>query len=119
MPPVGHKHDAQSVQFRGEQTDPETGFTFLRARYLNPSLGRFLSADSVQPTAPGTQGYNLYAYVANNPTTWLGLSAQSGNVLGYDLVGTTRVLAPVRIGPLGGADRVLALGGYAITEQVA
>jgi hypothetical protein len=25
----------------------------------------------VQPNAPGTQGYNLYAYVANNPTTWL------------------------------------------------
>ena len=25
----------------------------------------------MQPNAPGTQGYNLYAYVANNPTTWV------------------------------------------------
>jgi len=25
----------------------------------------------VQPNAPGTQGYNLYTYVANNPTTWV------------------------------------------------
>lgn len=41
---------------------------YLRARYLNASLGRFLSTDSVQPNAPGTQGYNPYAYVANNPT---------------------------------------------------
>ncbi|MEZ4614126.1 MAG: RHS repeat-associated core domain-containing protein [Caldilineaceae bacterium] len=40
----------------------------LRARDLHPSLGRFLSADPVQPNAPGTQGYNRYAYVANNPT---------------------------------------------------
>jgi hypothetical protein len=24
----------------------------------------------VQPNAPGTQGYNRYAYAANNPTTW-------------------------------------------------
>ena len=37
---------------------------------MSPSLGRFLSADSVQPNAPGTQGYDPYAYVANNPTTW-------------------------------------------------
>ena len=42
--------------FTGEQFDSETGFTFLRARYLNPALGRFISADSVQPNAPGTQG---------------------------------------------------------------
>ena len=55
--------------FTGEQFDSETGFTFLRARYLDPRLGRFLSTDSVQPNAPGTQGYNPYAYVANNPTT--------------------------------------------------
>ena len=38
---------------------------------MSPSLGRFLSADSVQPNAPGTQGYDAYAYVANNPTTWV------------------------------------------------
>jgi hypothetical protein len=29
-----------------------------------------LSADSVIPNAAGTQGYNLYGYAANNPTTW-------------------------------------------------
>ncbi len=25
----------------------------------------------MQPNAPGSQGYNLYAYVANNPTSWV------------------------------------------------
>ena len=53
--------------------------SYLRARCLGPSLGRFLSADSVQPNAPGTQGYDPYAYVANNPTTWLD---PSGNHVG-------------------------------------
>jgi RHS repeat-associated protein len=57
--------------FTGEQFDSETGFTFLRARYLDPRLGRFPSMDSVQPNAPGTQGYNPYSYAGNNPTTWL------------------------------------------------
>lgn len=63
--------------FTGEQFDSETGFTYLRARYLNPSLGRFGSADSVQPNAPGTQGYNLFSYAANNPATWVDPSGHS------------------------------------------
>jgi RHS repeat-associated protein len=55
--------------FTGESTD-STGLVFLRARSLDPITGRMLSADSVIPNAAGTQGYNLYAYAANNPTTW-------------------------------------------------
>lgn len=58
-------------RYTGEQFDAESGFTYLRARYLDPRLGQFLSADTVQPNAPGTQGFNLYAYVANNPMTWV------------------------------------------------
>jgi RHS repeat-associated protein len=54
--------------YTGQQTD-STGLSYFRARYYNPALGRFLSSDSVQPNAPGTQGYNLFSYVANNSTT--------------------------------------------------
>ncbi len=43
--------------------------SFLRARYYDPNVGRFLSADSVQPNGPGTQGFNLYSYAANDPAT--------------------------------------------------
>ena len=56
--------------YTGELHDSETGYTFLRARYLNPAHGRFVSRDTVQPNAEGTQGYNRYGYVANNPTNW-------------------------------------------------
>jgi RHS repeat-associated protein len=52
----------------------------LRARDLHPTIGRFLSADAVQPNAPGTQGHNLYAYAANNPTTWTDPSGQQSGV---------------------------------------
>ena len=55
--------------FAGEQQDP-TGLQHLRARQYNPALGRFTTVDPVQPGAPGTTGYNLYAYSGNNPTTW-------------------------------------------------
>lgn len=62
--------------YTGELTDPTTGFLDLRARDLDPALGRFLSRDTVSPNAPGSQGYNPYAYVANNPTTWTDLSGR-------------------------------------------
>ncbi len=41
------------------------------ARYYDPVTGRLTGADTVQPNAEGTQGWNLYSYVANNPTTWV------------------------------------------------
>jgi RHS repeat-associated protein len=69
--------DPFALGFTGEQSDGETGLTYLRARYLNPAVGRFISADTVSPNAPGTQGYNPYAYVGNNPTIWVDPSGHS------------------------------------------
>lgn len=44
---------------------------YLRARFYDPAKGRFTATATVQQNAQGTQGRNLYAYVANNPTTWI------------------------------------------------
>jgi RHS repeat-associated protein len=57
------------VGWTGVPRDPATGLTYLRARYYAPGSGRFLSPDTLQPSGPGTQGYNRYAYAANNPAT--------------------------------------------------
>ena len=65
----------------GEQTDDETGLTYLRARYYSPTYSRFLSVDPIQPNAGGTQGFNAYAYAQNNPAT---LTDPSGMLPGYD-----------------------------------
>ena len=72
--------------YTGELYTATTGLLHLRARDLNPTLGRFLSADTVQPNAPGSQGFNLYAYVANNPTLWVdpsghGLDGYAGTLM--------------------------------------
>ncbi len=83
--------------FTGEQTDASTGNVFLRARYHNPSTGRFLSADTVQPNAPGTQGYNRYSYTANNPATWTDPSGHEATVAEMGNAAVTNLLNRIMV----------------------
>jgi len=54
-------------QYTGREFDSETGIYYYRARYFDPSLGRFLSEDRL----PFGQGPNFYRYVQNNPSSWI------------------------------------------------
>lgn len=44
---------------------------YQKARYYDPALGRFLSIDPVGFQASNPQSFNRYAYVNNNPTTYV------------------------------------------------
>ncbi|WP_395708503.1 RHS repeat-associated core domain-containing protein [Reyranella sp.] len=55
---------ASPFGYTGQRLDPEAGgLYYYRARHYSPVLGRFLQADPVGYKA----GYNLYAYVRNDP----------------------------------------------------
>ena len=54
--------------FTGEQRDSESSFYFLRARYYDPTVGRFLSRDPFPGFAGSPQSQSPYSYVMNNPT---------------------------------------------------
>ena len=58
---------AVAYGFTGEQFDTETRLLFLRARYYDPTIGRFISPDSYPPSVLDPQTLNSYAYVENNP----------------------------------------------------
>ena len=47
--------------------DEETEFYYLRSRYYDPYIGRFLNADRLISTGIGLDGYNMFAYCNNNP----------------------------------------------------
>src|SRR5579885_1715244 len=53
---------SDSHRFTGREQDP-TGLYYLRNRYYNPMLGRFLSPDPIGIAG----GINLYGYVGNDP----------------------------------------------------
>jgi RHS repeat-associated protein len=52
--------------YAGEQRDPESGLTYLRARYMDPASGRFISRDSFAGYAGSSQSQNRYAYANGN-----------------------------------------------------
>ncbi|MCC7106255.1 MAG: RHS repeat-associated core domain-containing protein [Chloroflexi bacterium] len=58
---------ASEFQYASEQKDGETGLINLRARYYDPSLGRFISRDSQGGHIGFTQTFNRYIYALNNP----------------------------------------------------
>jgi RHS repeat-associated protein len=60
-----------SFGFAGEQHDPAAGLTFLRARYYDPSTGRFLTRDPYPAYASVPSTLHRYAYVGNNPVNWV------------------------------------------------
>ena len=46
------------------------GLYYYNARYYAPSLGRFLSADTLVPDPQNPQSLNRYAYVLNRPLNY-------------------------------------------------
>lgn len=58
---------SSNYKFTGYEYDSETGLYYAQARYYNPRLGRFMSADPLAGDVGDPQSLNRYAYVANNP----------------------------------------------------
>ena len=53
------------IRYTGQQYDELTEQYYLRARYYNPVVGRFMQEDVYQE-----DGLNLYAYCGNNPVVY-------------------------------------------------
>ena len=75
-----------SKGFTGQYSDAgSTGLDYYGARYYDPSLGQFTSADTV------TDGLNRYGYVKGNPETY---TDPSGHRVCYGDNASTCVVAP-------------------------
>lgn len=57
-------------QFQTQQLDSGSNLYFLRARYYDPELGRFISRDPIKGTLTNPQSQNPYAYSLNNPVNY-------------------------------------------------
>ena len=63
-----HVGRVNPYRYRGYYYDEELKLYYLKTRYYDPEVGRFINADDVTYIAPETiNGLNLYAYCGNNP----------------------------------------------------
>lgn len=53
--------------YAGHLTENETGLVYMKARYYDPVVGRFVSRDPVPTHAGDVISTNAFAYVGNNP----------------------------------------------------
>jgi RHS repeat-associated protein len=93
---------SNSHRFTGREQDP-TGLYYLRNRYYNPMLGRFLSPDPIGIAG----GINLYAYTFDDPMNWvdpLGLSPGASGGSGPGPGGTWQPCRGGRCVSFGGAE---------------
>lgn len=58
---------SNSFKYAGEAYDSETKLYYLKARYYDPSQGRFLNEDSYEGQITNPLTLNIYGYVMNNP----------------------------------------------------
>ena len=62
-PSASHGH----YGYTGQEYDEETGLLYLRARYYDPMIGRFISADLFWGRLEQPASQNRYTYVHNSP----------------------------------------------------
>ncbi|NOU79772.1 RHS repeat protein [Paenibacillus sp. LMG 31459] len=62
---------ANSFKYAGEIYDSETGLYYLRSRYYDPSIGRFINEDTYEGQIDNPLSLNIYTYVNNNPLKYI------------------------------------------------
>lgn len=70
--------------FTGQRLD-QTGLYFYNARYYDPTIGRFISPDTVIQSPFNPQCFNRYSYCLNNPLTYIDPSGNEVDIEGENV----------------------------------
>ena len=113
--------DTNAFRYCGEYYDTETGTIYLRARYYDPEIGRFISRDSFAGKNEDPLSLNLYTYCENNPILYLD---ESGNwpklsqiLTAVAVVATVVAVTAVVVATAGAAAPAAALVGGSMVSS--
>ncbi|MCG6168927.1 RHS repeat domain-containing protein [Leptospira sanjuanensis] len=94
-----HKGDTNfAPKYNSQELDWESGFYFYNARYYDPGIARFTSADTIIDGESDTQGWNRFSYVKGNP---IGAKDPTGHCTSP--MSTVPCKRPLETGPPAGA----------------
>ncbi|MBF0478533.1 MAG: RHS repeat-associated core domain-containing protein [Candidatus Omnitrophica bacterium] len=103
----GTSDEVARFYFTGKKLDGDTGLYFFEARFYDPSLGRFITPDTLIQSPSNPQTFNRYSYCGNNPVNRIDPSGHkwSWTKFWHAAVGAiVGVTAAILLGPV-------ALGG--------
>ena len=86
---TGSMASINPIRYRGYYFDTETGLYYLKSRYYDPELARFVNADDYVSSGQGILGCNMFAYCLNSPVVH---ADYTGNIAGI-LVATLTLAA--------------------------
>jgi len=107
---AAHIANYNPFRYRGYRYDTDTGFYYLKSRYYDPELGRFINADGFASTGQGLYGCNMFAYCLNNPVRY----TDSEGVTAVDMAYYTASTAAVAVNPI--ALVVVLVGGIILID---
>jgi RHS repeat-associated protein len=80
-------------RFAGQQDDLALGYQYLRARYYDPSTGRFISKDPFGGFDDSPQSQNPFAYALNNPVSFADPSGNAAIAIPLAWLGLATIAA--------------------------
>lgn len=72
-------------RYTGEQYDPNVGFYYLRARYMDPVMGRFVTQDSWEGDTFEPPSLHLYVYTHDNPVNYIDPSGHFFSIMEFSV----------------------------------
>jgi RHS repeat-associated protein len=106
-------------KYVGEAFDPNIGFYYLRARWMDPKNGRFVSVDSFGGHVYAPNSFHKYLYADQSPVTFsdpLGLFTLGGQMqaIGNILqnIARTSIIKLLRVGVTSGS---ISTGSYTVS----
>ena len=84
---TGAMAEINPLRYRGYYYDTELGMYYLKSRYYDPFVCRFINADEILSTGQGFIGTNMFAYCNNNPVAMVDSQGELANWLIGGLVG--------------------------------
>jgi len=73
---------SEKIQYNSKGLDVDTGLLFYGARYYNPDVGRFITADTISGNVNDPQSLNKYTYTKNNPLKFVDPTGNEAKTIG-------------------------------------
>jgi len=100
---------SNEFRYTGEQLDPNTQFYYLRARWMKPSTGRFMSVDPLLRGRRPAPMLPVYAYTNSSPVTYVDPTGLFTMVELAAAIGVDQIL-PTLARPVYGRDKSFNVG---------